>query len=182
MEDGKSSGGEDCIDIPSMARNDSPEGPIASGEEYETFDLEYSEEDIAYYIVDEDDNELGFALRAENGEAVEYYYADTDEDAAVRDSSRDDSCSPVDDDAVREPPDASTAHSSTSPTTDSKARSSKASAKSKGEEAFLTREQAASTASDLNALFRDGKEVYDEIRGIGDDFKGMLDFLPKKRK
>lgn len=42
-------------------------------EEFETVELEYSEDDILYYIVDEDDNEIGFALE-ENGEEVEYYY------------------------------------------------------------------------------------------------------------
>ena len=41
--------------------------------EYETIELEYSEDDIAYYIVDENDVEIGFAL-LEDGEEVEYYY------------------------------------------------------------------------------------------------------------
>lgn len=42
-------------------------------EEFETVELEYSEDDILYYIVDEDDNEIGFALE-EDGQEVEYYY------------------------------------------------------------------------------------------------------------
>lgn len=42
-------------------------------EEFEAIELEYSEDDILYYIVDEDDNEIGFAL-LEEGEEVEYYY------------------------------------------------------------------------------------------------------------
>lgn len=42
-------------------------------EEFETVELEYSEDDIAYYIYDEDDNEIGFAL-IEDGQEVEYYY------------------------------------------------------------------------------------------------------------
>ncbi len=42
-------------------------------EEFETIELEYSEDEILYYIVDEDDNEIGFALE-EDGQEVEYYY------------------------------------------------------------------------------------------------------------
>ncbi len=42
-------------------------------EEFETVELEYSEDDILYYIMDEDDNEIGFALE-EDGQEVEYFY------------------------------------------------------------------------------------------------------------
>lgn len=42
-------------------------------EDSETFELEVAEEDILYYIVDEDDNEVGFAV-LEDGVEVEYYY------------------------------------------------------------------------------------------------------------
>lgn len=42
-------------------------------EEFESIELEVSEEDILYYIVDEDDNQVGFAVM-EDGEEVEYYY------------------------------------------------------------------------------------------------------------
>ena len=42
-------------------------------EEFETIELEYSEDDILYYIEDEDGVEIGFALE-EDGSEVEYYY------------------------------------------------------------------------------------------------------------
>lgn len=42
-------------------------------EEFETIELEYSEDDILYYIEDEDGTEIGFALE-EDGMEVEYYY------------------------------------------------------------------------------------------------------------
>ena len=42
-------------------------------EEFETVELEYSEDDILYYIEDEDGTEIGFALE-EDGVEVEYYY------------------------------------------------------------------------------------------------------------
>ena len=41
--------------------------------EFETVELEYSEDDILYYIVDENDEEIGFAIM-EDGKEVEYYY------------------------------------------------------------------------------------------------------------
>ena len=42
-------------------------------DEFESIELEVAEEDILYYIVDDEDNEIGFAI-LENGEEVEYYY------------------------------------------------------------------------------------------------------------
>ncbi len=41
--------------------------------EFESVELEYSEDDVLYYLVDEDDVEIGFVLM-EDGEEVEYYY------------------------------------------------------------------------------------------------------------
>ncbi len=46
--------------------------------EYEVIELEYSEDEIEYYIEDEDGVELGFALKDEQGRIVEYYYDDED--------------------------------------------------------------------------------------------------------
>ena len=48
-------------------------------EEFETIELEYSEDDILYYIEDEDGTEIGFAIE-EDGEEVEYYYEGFDAD------------------------------------------------------------------------------------------------------
>lgn len=48
-------------------------------EEFETVELEYSEDDILYYIEDEDGTEIGFALN-EDGVEVEYYYEGFDAD------------------------------------------------------------------------------------------------------
>ena len=47
--------------------------------EFETIELEYSEDDILYYIEDEDGTEIGFALE-EDGVEVEYYYEGFDAD------------------------------------------------------------------------------------------------------
>ena len=42
-------------------------------EEFESFEIEISEEDILYYIEDEDGNQVGFAVM-EDGEEVEYFF------------------------------------------------------------------------------------------------------------
>lgn len=49
----------------------------------EEIELEFSEDDIVSYLVDEDDNEIGFTLLDEDGNEIEYYYVeeDVEEDA-----------------------------------------------------------------------------------------------------
>ena len=42
----------------------------------EVVEIEYSDDDILYYIDDEQGNEIGFAV-LEDGKEVEYYYADS---------------------------------------------------------------------------------------------------------
>lgn len=48
-------------------------------EEFETVELEFSEDDVLYYLEDEDGNEIGFAIE-EDGEEVEYFYEGFDAD------------------------------------------------------------------------------------------------------
>ena len=48
-------------------------------DEFEIVEMEYSEDDILYYLVDEDDNEVGFVIE-EDGVEVECYYEDFDGD------------------------------------------------------------------------------------------------------
>lgn len=54
------------------------EGALTEAEE-ELYEIEVDDDDIAYYIEDEDGNEIGFAL-IEDGVETEYYYVD-EEDA-----------------------------------------------------------------------------------------------------
>ena len=51
-------------------------------DKFESIELEVAEEDILYYIVDDEDNEIGFAIM-EDGKEVEYYYVDEEIDVAV---------------------------------------------------------------------------------------------------
>ena len=50
---------------------------VEDDEDDEVLELEFSEEDILYYIVDENDVEIGFAIM-EDGEEVEYYYEEVE--------------------------------------------------------------------------------------------------------
>ena len=46
----------------------------------EVFELEFDDDDVEYYIVDEDDNEIGVCVK-ENGQLVEYLYEEEPESA-----------------------------------------------------------------------------------------------------
>lgn len=48
-------------------------------DEFEVVELEYSEDDILYYLVDENDEEIGFVIE-EDGQEVECYYEGFDGD------------------------------------------------------------------------------------------------------
>lgn len=78
VADGEVAEGDDAD-----ADADAVGGGDADAEE-ELYEIEVAEDDIYAYIVDEDDNEIGFILLDENGEEQEYYYADdeTEGDAA----------------------------------------------------------------------------------------------------
>lgn len=57
-----------------QATNDVCGSDEPSEVEIETEEIEIDEDDIVAYLVDEDDNELGFIAKDENGEEKEYYY------------------------------------------------------------------------------------------------------------
>lgn len=85
VADGEAAEGDDAD-----AGTDAADGGDAGGEE-ELYEIEVAEDDIYAYIVDEDDNEIGFILLDENGEEQEYYYADdeTEGDAPTKDDEYD---------------------------------------------------------------------------------------------
>ena len=79
-----------------VAGEDAADGEAAEGDaaaetaqgddvdtEEELYEIEVAEDDIYAYIVDEDDNEIGFILLDENGEEQEYYYADDETEGDV---------------------------------------------------------------------------------------------------
>ena len=81
--------GEDVADGEVAEGDDADTGTDAAEEEL--YEIEVAEDDIYAYIVDEDDNEIGFILLDENGEKQEYYYADddTEGDAPTKDGEYD---------------------------------------------------------------------------------------------
>lgn len=70
----EAAGEEELADSENVVEEETEEA-----EGYETVEIEYSEDDIEAYIVDEDDNEIGFILLDEDGNEVEYYYDDDEE-------------------------------------------------------------------------------------------------------
>ena len=58
-------------------------------EEFESFEIEVSEEDILYYIEDEDGNQVGFAVM-EDGEEVEYFFDGDADDYEIDEDDEDD--------------------------------------------------------------------------------------------
>ncbi len=118
--------------------------------EIEAIEMEIEEGDIYAYIVDEDDNELGFILIDENGDEQEYYYVDMDEYEIVDEESEPDT---------------------------------KVIRAEDGEEFDLgiTREGIREATEDANAVFRDGKEVYEELKDAMQDISEGMGFLKKKR-
>ena len=58
-------------------------------EEFESFEIEVSEEDILYYIEDEDGNQVGFAVM-EDGEEVKYFFDGDADDYEIVEDDEDD--------------------------------------------------------------------------------------------
>ena len=179
-------------------------------EEYELVELEYTEDDIAYYIEDEDGNELGFAITDEDGNDIEYYYDDNAGDYVDADDEPD--SAEVDDPAAdgaevpgskSAPPkpkhkvapgakavkEESLAYMAGNAASKFKSKAKdvpdKIEQKAKEAKASKKTEKAKSdlkeTADDLNEIYHAGKEVGDELKAAYDDIAGMFDFLPKKK-
>lgn len=118
--------------------------------EDELFELEFSPEDVAYYLVDEHDNEIGVAVYDADGNTVEYFYEEGSAPTTVADS---------------EAASGSAANSeSADKSTDDTAEST------------LSRAELKDTAQDLRGVLKDGKETVSELKEAYDDLKGLLDF------
>ena len=118
--------------------------------EEELFELEFSPEDVAYYLVDEQDNEIGVAVYDADGNAVEYWY---EEGSAPATAAGGDAASGT-------------------------AKNSEAADKSTDDttESTLSRAELKDTAQDLRGVLKDGKETVSELKEAYDDLKGLLDF------
>ncbi len=121
--------------------------------EEEVIEMEIEDEDIHAYLVDEDDNEIGFVLLDENGEEQEYYYVDMDGYEVVDDGSEDD-------------PDPHT----------------KVIRAGDGEEFDLgiSREGIAEATQDMNAVYREGAQVIGELKDTMSEISESMGFLKKR--
>jgi hypothetical protein len=119
--------------------------------EEEVLEMEIEEGDIYAYLVDEDDNEIGFILLDEDGNEQEYYYVDMNQYEIVEDDS------------------AKQAH------TDVKRKSD-----GEEFDLGITREGVAEATADLNIIYKEGSEVAKELKETFDDINESLSFLKKK--
>jgi hypothetical protein len=119
--------------------------------EEEVLEMEIEEGDIYAYLVDEDDNEIGFILLDEDGNEQEYYYVDMNQYEIVEDDS------------------AKQAH------VDVKRKSD-----GEEFDLGITREGVAETTADLNVIYKEGAEVAKELKETFDDINESLSFLKKK--
>lgn len=175
-------------------------------EEYEVVELEYSEDDILYYIVDENDEEIGFAI-LEDGEEVEYYYegfdgADYDvvevideiaepepEPAAPKEKSylgklatiAGAEAGKLRDKAEVKVDDLRGKAEVKADKAAGIAKEKAAKLKGKADDEGITRESVAEATADLNQIARDGAEVAAELKGAYDDIMESFGFLKKKR-
>ena len=138
----------------------------AFDEEYfesEVIELEIDEDDILYYITDQDDNEIGFAIM-EDGKEVEYYYVDEEIDVAAEGDAA----------AASANADAESAEAPAAGKTDAKG----------GEDSdpLFTAEEISEFKDDMVGLLKDGASLAKELKSTYDEFSDVLDFLPIKKK
>ncbi len=173
-------------------------------DDFELIELEYTEDDIAYYIEDEEGNELGFAIVDENGEEVEYYYDGVEAsqyesaDSAVNEQSGDPddaeselvaqaSSAPKHQTApkAKEVKEESLAYLAGNAAGKMKVKAKtvpdKLEQKKNDAKNSHAKEELKEAASDLNTLYHAGKEVGDELKAAYDDIAEVLDFLPGKK-
>lgn len=118
--------------------------------EEEVIEMEIEDDDIYAYLVDEDDNEIGFILLDENGEEQEYYYVNMDEYEIVDDGS--------------------------DPQPDTKAIRTE---DGEEFDLGITREGVAEATSDMNAIYREGAEVVSELKETFNEINEGFSFLKK---
>jgi hypothetical protein len=119
--------------------------------EEEVLEMEIEEGDIYAYLVDEDDNEIGFILLDEDGNEQEYYYVDMSQYVVVEDDAKPSSHTEV-----------------------------KRKSDDEEFDLGITREGVAETTADLNVIYKEGAEVARELKATFDDINDSLSFLKKK--
>lgn len=169
--------------------------------EDEVIELEFSENDIAYYLIDEDDNEVGFVIVDENGKETEYYYAEEEEAIASIDEGAQGGKTSSKQENSSIAYKAGAAAATAAVTGKHAAKVGVEKAKSGVEKARswadrfqpeddgeydlgITREGVKETTQDMNAIYHESVETIAELRDAFDDIKeGLnLDGLLGKKK
>jgi hypothetical protein len=175
----------------------------------ETVELEISEEDILYYLVDEDDNEIGFVIE-EDGTEIECYYAEEDEDSDDDGSGAGNATNAPEPYIPEKAEDHGYLHklAAIAGHEGNKARAKaevkldqvrgkaevhvdkakqvatetagKAKAKAQENDLGITREGVKETTADLNAIAREGAETAKELKEAYDDIMENFGFLVPK--
>ena len=156
---------------------------VPAKDEYEVIELEYSEEDIEYYIEDEDGVELGFALKDEQGNVEEYYYEGNpaDYEEAPENTMTLPRSSKLNGDVNER----SLTFMAGSAAVKIRSKAEKAPDKigevAKKVKPAVKKSELKAAASDLNEIYRTGKEVGGELKSVYDDLNSMLEFIPTKK-
>lgn len=124
----------------------------------ELVELEFDEESVSYYIVDEDDNEIGVCL-FEDGEEVEYLYDDSEEEA---------------EEGVEQP--------SKQSIDEAKAKALKAQTQEVKEGIEGMKDELETFKGDAAQVAGELKQTADELKGMLDDVKDSFKIFPKKKK
>ena len=175
-------------------------------DEFETVEIEISEDDILYYLEDEDGNEIGFVVE-EDGVEVECYYAEDDDEpvGAAHDEPAAYTPEKAEDhgylhklasiaghegnkarkkaetqlDKVRDKAEVQVDKAKAAATQ----AAGKAKAKASENELGITREGVKETTADLNAIAKEGAETAKELKEAYDDIMDNFGFLvPKKMR
>ena len=177
---------------------------VEDDEDGEVLELEFSEEDIIYRIVDENDVEIGFAVM-EDGEEVEYYYEEVEvEDIPEPDSEPEPEPEPVEHgylykmasiaghtaDKTRKKAEVKidkvrgVTEKQIDKATDAiEAGSKKLKEKKDESDLGITREDIAETTADLNVIAKEGAATAKELKEAYDEIMNDFGFLmPKKIK
>lgn len=174
--------------------------------EEEVLEIEFDEDDIQCYLVDEGDNEIGFVLLDEDGNEVEYYYAE--DDADVGETEEDEPAESASSKVAAKKKSGSLAYKAgaaaagAAATGKAAAKTGVAKAKQGVEKARgwadkfqpnddgeydlgITREGVKEATADMNSIYHEGVETIAELKEAFDDINESLhldSFLGKKRR
>lgn len=199
------------IEIDASSIDADEQGESSEEESDEVIELEISEDDISYYIFDEDGNEVGFVIQ-EDGLEIECYYDEDESDEDGTDSGSDEGAAPEAEPYIPEKAEdhgyihkiasiagfeGNKARKKAEVQLDkvrgkaevqvdkaakaASAQASKMKAKADENDLGITREGVKETTADLNAIAKEGAETAKELKEAYDDIMDSFGFLVPKK-